>query len=337
MRSTLYIITGIILFCGCQLESKNKKTETKQAKPVIFDTDFGPDYDDVGAITLLHAFADSGYIDILATVGSTEDSLLAPALDVVNTYFNRPDIPIGVPKGRGIFHFCAQGWNKMLVENYPHNLKPGQADDAVDIYRKMLSKQKDTSVTIITVGFLTNLNDLLKSGADEYTNLNGKQLVEKKVKTLVSMAGKFPEGKEFNVFKDSLKAKYVIEHWPTPIIFSGFEIGSKIKTGLPLINNDQIQNSPVKDVFHHCITGDYWKGDEKGRMSWDQTAVLIAAKGVKPFFSKVKGKFIAYEDGHNEWQNNNNGNHYYVKFNMPVDTIKKIINNYMMHEPATRK
>jgi len=40
--------------------------------PVIFDSDMGPDYDDVGAITLLHAFADSGYINILATVASTK-------------------------------------------------------------------------------------------------------------------------------------------------------------------------------------------------------------------------------------------------------------------------
>ena len=40
--------------------------------PVIFDTDMGPDYDDVGAITLLHAFADSGKATILATMSSNK-------------------------------------------------------------------------------------------------------------------------------------------------------------------------------------------------------------------------------------------------------------------------
>ena len=42
--------------------------------PVIFDSDMGPDYDDVGAITLLHSFADSGYAKILATVASSSCS-----------------------------------------------------------------------------------------------------------------------------------------------------------------------------------------------------------------------------------------------------------------------
>ena len=37
---------------------------------VIFDTDMGPDYDDVGALALLHALADSGEVRILATVSS---------------------------------------------------------------------------------------------------------------------------------------------------------------------------------------------------------------------------------------------------------------------------
>ena len=41
-----------------------------KATPLIFDTDMGPDYDDVGAIALLHAFADSGRIRILGTMAS---------------------------------------------------------------------------------------------------------------------------------------------------------------------------------------------------------------------------------------------------------------------------
>jgi len=36
--------------------------------PVIFDTDIAPDFDDVGAMALLHAFADKGEVNILATI-----------------------------------------------------------------------------------------------------------------------------------------------------------------------------------------------------------------------------------------------------------------------------
>jgi pyrimidine-specific ribonucleoside hydrolase len=74
-------------------------------------------------------------------------------------------------------------------------------------------------------------------------------LVAKKVKQLVSMAGKFPEGWEFNVFRDSTASRYVVDHWPTPILYSGFEIGVKIKCGLPLVGDATIRHSPVKDVF----------------------------------------------------------------------------------------
>src|ERR1051326_5414620 len=80
-------------------------TEAQQkAKPVsiIFDSDMGPDYDDVGAITLLHAFADSEHARILATIASTKYEGVAAVMNVFNTYFNRPLIRVGFPKGEAL-------------------------------------------------------------------------------------------------------------------------------------------------------------------------------------------------------------------------------------------
>src|SRR5437588_7500019 len=90
----------IILFCVCTLAVTASYAQ-KHSKPVniIFDSDMGPDYDDVGAITILHAFADKGEAKILATMASTKYDGVAGVLNVFNTYFNRPDIPAGVPKG----------------------------------------------------------------------------------------------------------------------------------------------------------------------------------------------------------------------------------------------
>src|SRR5690242_18142306 len=52
----------ILLFCfWIPFLSLPAQTKTKPIA-IIFDSDMGPDYDDVGAITLLHAFADSGYV-----------------------------------------------------------------------------------------------------------------------------------------------------------------------------------------------------------------------------------------------------------------------------------
>ena len=72
---------------------------TKKPVPVIFDTDMGPDYDDVGAIAMLHAFADKGEAQILATIASTKYEGVGPVLSVLNTYFKRAMLPIGVPRG----------------------------------------------------------------------------------------------------------------------------------------------------------------------------------------------------------------------------------------------
>src|SRR3954464_229540 len=84
------------------LISADMQAQTNKAVPVIFDTDMGPDYDDAGAITLLHAFADQGKAKILATVASTKYEGVAAVINVFNTYFQRPDIPVGVPKGQAI-------------------------------------------------------------------------------------------------------------------------------------------------------------------------------------------------------------------------------------------
>src|SRR5690606_39291538 len=80
-------------------------------------------------------------------------------------------------------------------------------------------------------------SNLLQSPPDEFSPLTGKELVEQKVQRLVSMAGKFPSGREFNIHEDVKAAKQVVEHWPTQVIFSGWEIGEKIRPGLPLIHN----------------------------------------------------------------------------------------------------
>ena len=65
---------------------------------------------------------------------------------------------------------------------YPHLLSTDEAPDAVKLYRKILSQQEDTAVTIISVGFLTNLGNLIMSEPDELSPLTGKKLIEKKVK-----------------------------------------------------------------------------------------------------------------------------------------------------------
>jgi pyrimidine-specific ribonucleoside hydrolase len=310
----------------------NAQTQHKPV-PVIFDTDMGPDYDDVGAIALLHAFADKGEAKILATIASTNYVNVGPVLSVLNTYFKRPEIPVGVSKGFAVNLRDWQHWSDTLVVNYPHTIKSNnETEDAVALYRKILAVQPDNSVTIITVGFFTNLSALLQSAPDKYSTLSGQELVKKKVKQLVSMAGGFPSGNEFNVNKDIAASRYVAVNWPTNILFSGFEIGKKIKCGLPLIHNDAIHNSPVKDVFRISIP--MAAEDKDGRMSWDETAVLVAVRGYSDYYTIQRGIiYVDEKDGSNTWKDDANGNHAHLIEKAPVEEVRNLIDTLIMHQP----
>ena len=327
--SLLMVILLISWNCTNQSSLKNYKVVK-----IIFDTDLGPDYDDVGALAFLHAMADSWKAEILATVSSNKHELAAPSINVINTYFGRSELPVGAPKTRGVNLGSSQHLADSIVAKYPHSIKSTSlVPDAVDVYRKMLNNQPDNSVTIVTVGFLTNLNNLLKSKPDNISLLTGKELVIKKVKRLVSMAGRFPEGKEFNIYMDSASSKSVYENWPGEIIFTGFEIGWEIRTGLKLIKSD-INNSPVKDVFRISIP--LSEEDKDGRMSWDETAVLIGVYGTDGFFDTVRVKIIVNTDGSNTWENTPEGKQFYVKQKMPVPQISAFIEARMMHEPSEK-
>ena len=331
MKYVSLLILAITIVIAPSFAQKNK------AVPVIFDSDMGPDYDDVGAIAILNAFADKGEAKILATIASCSHSNIAATFSVFNTYFKRPDIPVGVPKGYAVNIRDGQHWTDSIIAAYPHSLNTNEAaEDAVQLYRRILSAQPDGSVTIVTVGFLTNLYELLRTGADEYSPLSGMQLVKQKVKQLVSMAGAFPSGHEFNVIKHKEASKYVFDHWPTPVMLSGFEIGKKIKTGLPLIANTRIRHSPVKDVFRISIP--LAPGDAEGRMSWDETAVLVAVKGYAPYYTLQRGRMVVNEtDGFNTWIDDDNGPHFYLVEKLPPADVQKVINNLMMHQPGRRK
>jgi inosine-uridine nucleoside N-ribohydrolase len=325
----------IFIFAGCFSGMRAQNEFQLMAYPlhVIFDTDFGPDYDDVGAITMLHSFADSGYVRILAVMASSRHRNAAAAIDVFNTWFNRPEIPVGVVGGNGVELGDKQHWTDSVVRRYPHKIQSNQdVPDALHLYRKILATQPDRSVTVITVGFLTNLANLLESPPDLISPLNGYDLVKRKVGRLVCMAGRFPSGKEFNLATDVKSSEKVLNGWPTPLLFSGFEIGQKIRTGLPLIHNEKIQASPVKDVFAICIP--LSAEDSAGRMSWDETAVLVAIKGWQPFYDLETGKCKIDAEGVNEWQHGEYKDARLLEKISP-QLIRDLINQLIMHQPVS--
>lgn len=271
----------------------------RAADPVklIFDTDIEADVDDVGSVALLHALANRGEVEILAMGVSTKYPWSAPCLDALNHYFGRPDIPIGVVKGEGIAE--SSKYAETIAAEFPHDLKSADdAPDAAHLYRAILAKQPDRSVVMVSVGFLSNFRHLLETKPDGHSPLDGRELVRQKVRLWVCMGGGFPEGREWNVQRDAKASLIAIPQWPTPIVFSGFELGSKIMTGARLRDNPK--DSPVRRSY------ELYNG-LMNRESWDQTAVLYAVRGLDGkldhmFKLSEPGCMELADDGANSWK-----------------------------------
>jgi len=300
--------------------------------PVIFDTDIMGDVDDVGAVAVLHALADRGEAKILATGVCVKNPWSPLCLDALNAYFGRADIPLGVVKGPA--HNRASKYAQAVAEEFPHALKSANdAPDAAQLYRKVLARQPDRSVVMVSVGQLTNLRNLLKTGPDQHSDLNGRDLVKRKVRVWVCMGGRFPEAQEANLINDGPAAAYAIGHWPTPIIFSGWEIGNEIMTGAKL--KEAPEGTPVRRGY------ELYNGLQN-RQSWDQTAVLYAVRGLDGDLADYwdlhsKGYLHVNEDGSNVWRDSPNKEHSYLVKKMRPEKIAAVIEELMLHSPEKRR
>lgn len=320
----------VMLLFSCNSNSKESSI-TDNAK-IIFDTDMGPDYDDVGAIAILHALADNGECEILATISSNSHPAVAPTIETFNRYYKRAEIPIGIPDRIGISFTNKNNWNDSLVHKFCPELK-NKTDyaPATQIYRQVLSSQPDKSVTIVTVGFTTNLENLLKSSGDSYSSLSGIELVSKKVKKWVAMAGKFPEGREYNVYEHKEASFYVFDKWPTPILFSGFEIGNEIFTG-KLVSETGSAENPVAWAYKYNLAT-YAGKPVENRMSWDQTAVLCAIRNPENYFYVCgPGKFMVDSVGYNRWDPKSNSGHYFLVHKFPYKETAGVLEKLMMQK-----
>jgi len=300
----------------------------RQTVPLIFDTDMMGDVDDVGTAALLHALADQGEVKILAMGVCVKNPWCPLCLDALNTYFRRPDIPLGVVKGPA--HNRASKYAQGIAEEFPHALKSAEdAPDAALVYRQVLAKQPDRSVVMVSVGQLTNFRNLLKAGPDEHSSLDGVELVKRKVRVWVCMGGKIPVGREANLINDGPAAAYAVAHWPTPIVFSGWEIGQEIMTGAGL--RKAPEGTPVRHAY------ELYNG-LNNRQSWDQTAALYAVRGLGGGLSDYwdvvsEGYLHVNDDGSNEWRKSPDKDHAYLVRKMAPKKIAAVIEELMLHQP----
>jgi hypothetical protein len=171
--------------------------------------------------------------------------------------------------------WCTRGgerplYNQAIAEGWLAAHPSPQVQDGVALYRHLLSRQPDRSVTICAIGTLSALAQLLDSPPDAASPLSGLALVAQKVERLVTMAGaEFPEGEDtFNWRMDLPAAVQVVERWPTPLVASS--LGTSVYTGARFMAAAP-PDHPVA-VAYRTFLGD----SRANRPSWDLLAVWYA-------------------------------------------------------------
>ncbi|MCG6155179.1 nucleoside hydrolase [Rubinisphaera margarita] len=300
--------------------------------PLIFDTDSGNDIDDVLALGLIHALQSRGECELLAVTITKDHELAAPFVDAVNTFYGRGEIPIGVcdsgvtPEA-GRFNVLASKQDNGK-DRYPHDLRSGKnAPAAVTVLRQALADAEDNSVSIAQVGFSTNLANLLDSEPDDISPLSGKDLVAKKVKLLSIMAGAFEqipnrEGKpydhkEYNIIKDIPSNQKLAKEWPTPVIWSGYEIGLNLRYPHESIEQDYdyVEHHPLKEAYI------LYNPPPHDRPTWDLTSVLQIVRPNRGYFGLSESGYVdVADDGLTTFRADSEGKHQYLT----LDEAQKI-------------
>lgn len=290
------------------------------AIPVIFDTDMSGDCDDAGALALLHKYADDGEATILAIgaeanadkPGNKLDISTPGAIDAVNHYYGRPDIPIGRDTTREME--ITGRFTQTLALDFPNTIRNNgtSVPSGVKVYRQALASQADGSVVFIAVGGAPLLKQLLESPADGYSPLAGKELVAAKVSKLSLMMTWRNGRDEYNTKIDPVAAKYVFDNWPTPIIITDANLGAGTFTGSGLTANTPVTN-PVRKAYELYV------GPGKNNASWDLMATLYAIKGGESWFEldpeRQNGHVIINTgDGTSTWNATSRTNTTYLRW-----------------------
>ncbi len=273
-------------------------TTRSNVPKVIIDTDLSRWWDDATAIGMANVLQQQRKVNVLGIVSDIRNPLAVAALDAVDTAYGHADIPVGA-----VAHSDADtaphGYTDALVRRLPHSIR--NSDDvpaAVDLYRRLLTRQPDHSVTIVSLGAYTNLAGLLASPT-------GRELVTDKVKRLVVMDGVFPGGfgPVTNQKLDLAAARTVVAGgnggpWPTPIAWvDGLDgIGTRVGDALCAKASD---DNPMRIVYEDLFEcGKVRDGD------WDGPALLYAVGDVPHVFSVLGrgGAAVINEQGGLSWK-----------------------------------
>ena len=114
---------------------------------------------------------------------------------------------------------------------------------------------------------------------------------------------------EYNIVKDIPSSRTLAARWPTPMVWSGFEIGIALPYPATSIERD------YGYVAHHPVAEAYilHKPPPHNRPTWDLTAVLAAVRPDRGYFDlSPPGTVIVAADGSTHFTPDAQGRHRYL-------------------------
>ena len=160
MKKQLFIVilaicsAMVLTSCSNDDDSAGQQSEYAGVPLIILDTDIGSSTDDLFALEMLYRYEDEGRCRLLGVMVDREGERNAAFADVMNTYFDHGDVPVGLVRD-GIKE------PKVWID-YAHvaDTKDGEGQpmfsrsivdysslpDGWQLYRRLLAEQPDRSV-----------------------------------------------------------------------------------------------------------------------------------------------------------------------------------------------
>ena len=280
-------------------ETREKPTD------LLFGTDWWTDCDDVAALHILLKAHRRGLIRLQAIGVSSVMRYSAPSVRAVCEEQGLGGIPIGLDTAavrKGFFCMYQKKLAARCSAGFPNEACP----EAYRLYRSVLASLPGKAV-IADVGFPQIVAALLGSAPDEYSGLNGIQLVESKVSEVVIMGGRWDKsaGREYNfcAYRQNREAAaYVCERCPAPLTFLGYEAGKSVVTG----------GRAAPGLTGAAYAAHF---SPRGRPSWDPMTAVFAVVGDAETagYRRVRGRAaVDPKTGRNSFEAFADGPHSYL-------------------------